>query len=112
MNNKKIITTISISLIGIYYIIYLYQHNKRKKADESVDSYESALEKLKKSKENISLLYKEPDLQTEGSYPEINYVMDNIQDDISNDFPENYVMQSNDEYNFDINSITGFLKKV
>jgi hypothetical protein len=51
-------------------------------------------------------------IESEGSYPEINYVMADVEENNSNDIPENYVMQNDGENIFDIDSITGFLKNV
>ena len=112
MTNKKIITTVSFSLIGVYAIIFLYQRYNRKKSDESVDSYEEALKKLEDAKKSKSLLYNEPNIQlvedATPSYPEENYVM--AMQSEPNLPEENYVMQSNPE--FDIDAITGFLKNI
>lgn len=112
MNNKKIVTTISLTLIALYGSFFLYQKYNRKKADESVDSYEDALKKLEDAKKEKSLLYNEPNIvlveDAIPSYPEENYVM--AMQSEPNLPEENYVMQSSPEFNID--SITGFLKNI
>jgi hypothetical protein len=106
LKDKKAAFVISaLSLTAIVYFAYkiLYPTPDEKSLKEPiVVKYDDNI------KEDPSIK-----IQSEGSYPEINYVMADIQDDVTNDsIPENYVMQSNDEYTFDINSITGFLKNV
>lgn len=47
------IKTILIASISLYAAIYIYQRYKRKKANESIDTEQDALDKLNEAKESI-----------------------------------------------------------
>lgn len=57
MTKKQIIITFSSVLVASYVGFFFYQRYKRKKADESIDSYQDALKKLQEAKDSFSPLY-------------------------------------------------------
>jgi hypothetical protein len=104
LKDKKTAFVISaLSLTAIVYFAYkiLYPTPDENSLKEPI---------VVKYDDNIQ---EDPNIQIESSYPEVNYVMADVENNVTNDvIPENYVMQNDGENIFDINSITGFLKNV
>jgi hypothetical protein len=64
MTKKQIIISLSSLLVASYIGFFIYQRVQRRKADDALDSYEDALEKLREAKESAAPLYIEPDLES------------------------------------------------
>jgi hypothetical protein len=60
MTKKQIIIGLSSLLVVSYAGFFVFQRMKRKKADESVDSLQQALNKLNNAKQSSAILYAEP----------------------------------------------------